>query len=510
MEYATTKERDEALIALQEEEPPKDNIDAWAEENKKKQEEIFNATIAEEPAEPPKEPVEPPPEPGVPPKPAEPPVDEVITFKRVDLPEVLQPYKDGDEIIKQAAHARDYANRSEEQLKSFETENTQLKEAQKTLTEKLEAAQTALENKVSITPPSPEKRIAESQLESLNESLSSLKGLDDGDYIEAGKVRKVLDTTALELGNAVSTINQLKEEAQSYKKDFADFKTVYETDQSKTADRNKATELDRYHNNMIKGIGELQKEHPELKTSKPVMSEANDGLLHQGTVGYDVFKFGSRILSSKFGNNNPDWDSVNAVVNAYLRKDPGIVEYCGQNAITPESVGTTQNDIEVYSIINNVDATMVGQKIDEYTGERRQLVSPFNKNPINYPSYVKAYEALKSESGITQKELQILLNDREKLGQKALDEALGKKAEQPKSLGSKGEASPEDIGHDMTKEVADKIIKGLNEYIDFEDQMEADAQKGNRRRFHLYNKACKVLGHQPAAPSPYWPAEKTA
>ena len=75
MEFATKKERDEALIALQDEEPPKDNIDAWAEDNKKKQEEIFSATIAEEPAEPPKETVEPPPEPVVPPEPSEPPAD---------------------------------------------------------------------------------------------------------------------------------------------------------------------------------------------------------------------------------------------------------------------------------------------------------------------------------------------------------------------------------------------------------------------------------------------------
>jgi len=513
MEFTTKKERDEALIALQDEEPPKNNVDTWLDDNKKRTDEILNATITEAPAVPPQEPAVPLLDTVVPPVITETPVDEVITFKRSELPEILQPYKDGGEILKQAAHARDYANRSEEQLKAFEVENSQLKEAQRSMEERLKTVQAELETKISITPPSPGKRVAESQLEALQASIAELKNLDDSDYIEAGKVRKVLGNAALEIGNTVDSVNQLREEfktLEDLKRETASLKTELHTYQSKAIERDKAAETDRYRESMKTGIEELQKEYPELKTSKPIMTEINDGLMHQNTVEYDVFKFGSRILSSKFNNNNPDWDSVNAVVNAYLRRDPGIIEYCAQNAITPESVGTIQGDVENYSILTNVDATMRGQKIDQYSGERKELVSPFNKNPVNYPNYLRAYEALKSESGITQKEIQNLIIEAEKRGQSALDEALGKKADIPKVLGEKGTGSPEDIGHEMGKETAANIIFARGEHIDFEENMDASAIKGDRRLFNLYNKALKTLGQPEAKPSAHWPPEKTA
>ena len=63
--------------------------------------------------------------------------------------------------------------------------------------------------------------------------------------------------------------------------------------------------------------------------------------------------------------------------------------------------------------------------------------------------------------------MQNLIAEAEKRGQKSLDDALSKKAEQPKIIGDKGIASPEDIGHDMTKEVAANILFEKGEYVEF-------------------------------------------
>lgn len=496
MEFKTKKERDDALIALQNEEPPKNNVDAWAEEQKKKQEEILNATIAEEPVEAPQEPAEPPEESKEPQEPPEP-SDEVITFRRSELPDILQPYKDEKEIIKQFAHARDYANRTEEQVIALAEENARLKEQQKAFDDQiksLEEKQVETQKAILKSPPSAARSFAQS---SLNDSIAKLKSLDDNAYVEAGNVREIFESAVNEINTAISAVNEVKE---TYNKKLSEFESKHKALENEMTTSKEEIKLREQQKATQEGLEQLQGEYPELKTTKPLIGALN-------CVENDVFRFADRILTSKYGNNAPTYAHRNAIINAYLRKDPELIAYCENNAITPASVNSTLNDIQAYATILNVDAVVRGQKIDPINGERIQNTSPYNGKPINYPSYISAYEAIKQSSGISEAEAKSREIEAEKRGQKALDEALGKKAEQPKTLGSAGASRPEDIGQDISKEQAADIIFARGKYIDFEEEIEADAMKGNRTKFHLYNRACKVLDHQPAVASIHWPAE---
>lgn len=508
--YKSEQERLEALRSFEGDPPTniktEEGVNNWVREQEEEQKRVMEAEIVPEEEAAPETPVEDvvepqaqeetPPESQIPeelpqeesqiqPEASEekpPPKEEdVIQFStnRDDLPDILKPYKSGDEILRQAAHAREYANKTEIRLK-------ELAEEKEKMAAKLAEYEKIKEPEVSAAPEvSPE---ASQEPVDLSAQLQNIEAMEDTEYVSAADVKKVFSL-------AVDEIKDAKKEIRALKSDFGGKLSGIEEINKQNAQKN---EVAKQQDAVVRGINELQEAYPELKTNKPVSSIMGQ----TDCVERDVMTFADRVLFSKFGNEKPSWQQRNAVVNAYLGKEPEITAYCQQNAITPESVGSTSDDIQKYATIMNIDANMRGEEIDRITGERKQKVSPFNGNPVNYDSYISSYKSLKDSAGITQQEHRQEVVAAEIHGQQSLSEAMEVRAETPKTLSDKGSLAPEAV-KEMTKEKAWNIIDNVDEFA-----METQALAGNRSLFNEYNKAQKLVGFEEARPPDHWPVEK--
>lgn len=401
-----------------------------------------------------------------------------FSLKREELPDSLKGYKTPEEIIRQADHARTYANKAEIKMKEMAAELEALKR------KKAETPE------VSKAPEVSQPVIPEATEGDLVSHLQEIQAMEDTDYVDAAKVKNVFSLAAKEIAATKKEIALLKADLGG--KLTAIEKTNTENTQKDQVARQKEA--------VVKGIKELQNEHPELQTAKPVsyiMGQSD-------CVERDVEKFADQVLFSKWGNEKPTWQHRNAVINAYLGGNPEITAYCKQNAITPESVGSTFDDIKKYAMIMNIDANMRGEEIDKITGERKQKVSPFNGNPVNFNSYTASYRDLKDTTGITKEEQQKKLAEAEIRGQQSLTEAMGVRADTPKTLSDKGTMAPKPV-KDMDVQAAWELINaGSDEF-----EMEQRALLGDRSLFHRYNKALRTVGFPEEKPSEHWPIEKT-
>ncbi len=500
--FKSDKERDSALNTIESDPPSnlksEEDVNNWIADQEEKQNRILEAEIVSEPEETPPEPQaaeEAPPEPQVqeeppveePQVPPEPPVEETpppqeedvvqFSYKRDDLPESLQGYKDPQEIIRQADHARRFANKAEESMKEM------AKEKEKMALE-LEEYKKQREQKVSAAPEvSPETEPTD-----LAAQLQKIDSMEDSDYMSAGEIKSVL-------GLAVDEIKNTRKEFSELKTDFGGKLTNIEKANEASI---KKDEDARQQDATVRGISELQDKYPELQTNKPISSIMGDA----DCVERDVMQWADRLLFSKYGNDKPSWSERNAVVNAYLGGNSEVEAYCQQNAITPESVGTTAEDMERYATIMSIDANMRGEEIDSITGERKQKISPFNGKPVNHDSYISSYQNLKDSTGITLQEQKEKIAKAEMLGQQSLTEALEVRAATPKTLSDKGSTPPEAV-KEMDKDAAWKIIDNVDEF-----KMEQEALKGNRSLFYEYNKAQKMVGFPEAQSPEHWPPEK--
>ena len=491
--FKTEEEKVAALKSLSQSPPPgTTDVDKWSEEQEALEKEIEEAVIAPEASEPgpqvqqqEESQVQPVVE-GAPQKEQETPpqatVEELLQFslKRDELPEELRGYKDSSEIVKQFAHARKYANDTQTKLQQLEAEREELRK-------KLEAVNAA--PSVAQQPQHSLQNV-EKEVGDLTALLERVKKTEDDDFINAGEVKPLLAAYTSEIGNLRKTVKSLESTVTSK------FTEIDKTAQQRT----QQDEQQRQMEATIRGVVELQDKYPELKTQKPLLMIQNQS----NSIERDVQTFADRVLATKFGNNNPTWQQRNAIINAYLDENPEIVAYCQNNALTPESVGTTANDIKKYAVVINVDANMRGQEIDRMTGERKQKVSPFNGSPVNFDSYATSYENLRHVSGIAQKEQKQALAEAEIRGQQSLENALNIKADIPKTLSNTGSARPEDIGQTMTKEAADKIFYDQQT----QDIIEEAARRGDREPFRKYNAALKVLGIPEEESDENWPPER--
>ncbi|MDD5051091.1 MAG: hypothetical protein PHV93_05160, partial [Candidatus Pacebacteria bacterium] len=321
MNFKTQEEKTAALFALPSSPPAgTGNVDEWIEGIEKQQKEIENATVGESAAEVKDSPKPPegnlqqeapkPPE-QTSPEPTDSQADGVFQFtiKKDELPPELKAYKSPDEILKQFAHARSYANKAEETVKRLQAEKDAL----------------LAQREVLVKPPDQKEREIETQVRDIQKELDFSK-LDDDDYIP-GKQFKEFNKIVLE------KLEQAEKKYHDIANEFASIKT----DSNK---RSKELEEQRLLENTKRGIDELLEKNPELKASKPLfVLQAND------SVEADVAKYADRILMSKYGNDKPTWQQRNAVINAVLSGDPEITAYCSNNALTPESVGTTIDDV---------------------------------------------------------------------------------------------------------------------------------------------------------------------
>jgi len=474
-------EQEKALALLDLPESPGgrvDDLEAWYEDIENKRKEIEEATIeagsaevveGEAPQEPPPATEEPTEQP-----------DEVLNFafKRSDLPDELKGYKDPDEIVKQYAHARQYANKAEEKLEQLDTiasENQKLKEQLEEIRKKLEERKEAPPAKATV-------------MDEIDDAGKRLFDMDDSDIIEAGMLKKVLNTYSAQVKDA-------REVALNYAEKYDQIKNDLDTKFSKIENLEKEDTQKKQVDALTTSLKDLQEKFPELKTSKPVIGGSDN-------VQNDVYKFAKKVLGGLYGNTSPEWAHVTAFANAYLRGDQQIKSYCDANAITPESIGSSVDDIRNYAIIHNVDNRCRGLKVN-HDGTVEKLKNPFTGQQVAYANHVQAFKTLKDENGLTEKEIRAQIAEAEKRGQKRMAAALQKRATEPITLGGAGEGATDDAGQTMTEAQAKAILEDYS----LESKMVQQALMGNRSIFHKMNEALKRLKQDPLDADPSWTPE---
>ena len=230
------KSEEEKVAALAEipDEPPKGvDIEEWQAEQEEKEKQILDAPISEEAASvvPPKEPEEDPAvtqkEPVAQPAGGE---EEYIDFsqigkiKKEDLPENLRNYSSATEILKQAGHARRYANSAEEKLHTYEERIAELEttaksvpELQKQLSELKTVsreAKSSLDNQPAIST----KRRSElnQKLDSINDQIAKLSTYEGED---ATVLRDAITSTVGAFKDTFGELDSVRDEFSRYRND---------------------------------------------------------------------------------------------------------------------------------------------------------------------------------------------------------------------------------------------------------------------------------------------------
>lgn len=445
--------------------------------------------------------------------------DELVTFgdvKRGDLPETLQHYKSGAEILKQAAHARDYANnvelRLKETLQKYEDSTARITELQQdiaTLKKERETAQSKVDSPETTTR---QKSQASDKIDRLNAEIARISSLADDEAVSAKDVRESFVTAGeamSEMGTVLSETRKQLEEAQAANgKIIAEFRTELET-VSKTQKQSVADQQRREANTALeKDIQGLQSTYPELKTSKPVM-DYGDAL--SASVEKDVRDFTDKVLLAKEGRMaGNDWSVRNQILSAYLRGDAEMRQFCAERGITPEATGSTENDFKAYAMIVNTHALATGYEIDPYSGQRQPLRNPYTGQHTSIPDLSSAYEHVLKKSGVRQAELNRIREEAEKRGQQSLERSLQKRDDAAKVLGDEHGSSPEHAGTDMTEAEALQILNASNEF-----EIEQAGMMGDYGPFNRFLKAYKRLklseqGVPEPQPNPDWPAPVSA
>lgn len=502
--FKSEEERDNALAELPDEPPKGANIEEWQREQELKEEEIRNAPISEETASEvtPKEPTE---EPTVTQKEEKQPVEPVesevdyIDFtqlgkvKRSELDESVRNYKSAPEILKQAAHARRYANNAEQKLHAYEERIAELENTAKTVPElqkelqELRAASKEVKSTIESKPMSTKKRSElSSRLDTINEQISKLNNYE-GDEFEP--LQKAISSTVGALEETLGELDSVKTEFNNYRKDAESryknlensIKSVSETTQQAEARRKAKQETD----DALKGLTELQRNHPELKTSKPLAYADNDD-----DVEAAIYRMTARI----YGRKPQGFDEVNRVVSAYNTKDGELMRICEQEGINPADFGINDTDIRNYGILMNVYWNQRGETIDPRSG-KRVPVTDFRGKQITFPDFEASFKNMKDSGGLTQLENEMKIIEAEKKGQQSLNESLNRRDTSAPTLSPTG-APPE--GQDMSEDQALEILgeKPGRMTVD-EEIMERLLRNGDKRGWDMFKalqKACETLG----------------
>lgn len=520
MTFESEEAKQAALEGLPDQPPPgTTDINTWLREVEDRKGQILTAEIVAAPkpeqtptVQPPEsqaqgpapaEPYQAAPEPTAPSAPSEPTAptassdDEIIAtapdgtaIKRGDLPPDLKKYRNLQEILKTADHARRYANSTE---KTVEQLSRELQERNKKLAD--------LEARQQVQPPSQQQAPRPAtpmavgsdrkRLETAKETLKSLQSMDPSEIgfdpskfnaMFARAIEAIEDVDVSHAGEVAELRRALDETRQEVKQVASRSDEVSRVIQEKEAVRA-----------VHKRIGEFQDTRPELKTSKPVFAPEGQ------CVERDAGRFADAIILRKSGKPATNWTDRNRVINAYLRGDPDTLAFCEENGLSPERFDTSINDLRNYAICLNVDTVKKGFRIDEYTGSLVPITD-FMGNQVSFPDHESAYEYLCRTSGITQRKRQEELQDAEKQGQQKLEAALHR-APVP-SIGREG-AGPRPAAADkMSPQDAMKMMSEIDVY-----EMHNAALRGDRRLFNLYSKCRETLGFPSPTPDPLWPKE---
>lgn len=504
--FKSEEDRLNALNEIPDEPPPGVNIEDWQREQEEKGRSIMDAPIDPESEPPPQTAEDTPPEKKVEqPQPIE---EEYVDFsalgkmKRDALPENLRKYKNPQEILKQADHARMFANKADEKIRKYEDRIAELEstaktvpELQKQLDDLKKASEDAQRSVDSKQMGKQERKDFNEQLTKINSSIEKLRSYDGED---AKALESAISSTVDVFKGTLSELDTVKTEFTKYRSDTerkqqALEKRLNELSETTTqAEKRRQEELEQ--ENAIRGLEELQNDYPELKTSMPLIS--NDKKDVEGAI----VKLSQRIYGRKVEN----FDEVNRVVSAFNAKDAELTKIMEQEGISAADFGINDKDIRNYGILMDVYWQQRGQRINPSSGKRED-VNDWRGQKVTFPDFESVFLHMKESGGITQAEKEAAILEAEKRGQESLDASLKKRDISPPVLDPTG-APPE--GQEMNEEAALEII-GVNpgsKTID-EERMEMLCRIGDKRgwaMFEVYQNAHKALNMEIPRPEPHW------
>ena len=520
LSFESEEARTAALAEIPDEPPPGVNVDSWIREQEEKEREIMGAPIKDSAEaaslEQPPVSVEEPPAQVEPVRQVEQPVvedEEYVDFsalgkiKKSELPEDLQNYQSPQEMLKQAAHARRYANTAEEKLRQYEAKVSDLESKVSTvpqLQQQLEqlksaanAAQAAVETKPSIS--SGQRAELKEKLKVINDSISTLTDLDTAD-VEA--FQKAMKGTVDAFSGTLNELDAVKGEFEKYRKEsdkkYAELSSSIKNVSETAAHRDARVQQEREQKEAERGLADLQRKNPELKTSKPLYSDDHN----------DVETAIVSLAQQAYGKKIESFDEVNRFVGLFNARDPGLMASLERDGIMPGDKGITPTDIRNYGILMNVYWRQRGEMIDASSG-RRVPVTDWRGKRVTFPDFDATFRNMKDSGGITRLEHEAQVIDAEKRGQQQLEASLSKRDISPPVLGPTG-APPE--GPEMSEEMALEIL-GVNEgkaTID-EEKMEKLLRSGSQRGWDMW--ATWVRAHDAAgipapASEPHWKRPK--
>lgn len=520
--FKSEDERMQAFGALPEMPNPGETVEAFHARIDAEKADIMSAPIVTEqqpaaqptepPAAPPKaEAVEPTPQPQTPS-----PDDDVVftlsdgsTVRRSDLPEPLRQYKNGREILKSAAHAREYANTAEKQLKQLiaERESWQKPAAQAPEYRPAPAMQSPqAPAAMAQQEPSAFPVVGSVDSKAIEALESEIDSIEDPTMDEATlkKLKKINKSTLGLLKTSYGALSGIRSEltkTQSKKEqEVAELRSKlskYEEETNRTAKERAEREANQ---TVEQQITSLVSSYPDLKMSKP-----------HDKVESSLVSFANRYLNLKERRTAQSWADVNRVIGQWNRRDPEMLAFCEANGVRPESDGLTDNDVLNYATIANVLQVTQGRKINEFTGNYEDMYSPFPVNGqrmrVAFPTAKAAYEYLLQSNGIRDKETALRLAQAEQLGEGRVIKAVEQSATASKAIGRDGSSSP-DGGRDMSEETALEILGHTPgpRTVDIV-KMEQDALAGDRRLWTVYTLAQRRLGFPVEQPPDHWPRE---
>jgi hypothetical protein len=512
--FTSEEERQKALIDIPDEPPPGVDIEEWQKEQDEKVRKIVEASISEEAApktEPKTDEGHPSAKPEQEDKTKQPveEEDEYVDFsalgkmKKSELPENLRNYRSPQEILKQAAHARRYANSAEDKIRHYEETIAELQstagkvpDLQKQLDELKKATEDAkksVEQKPFIS--SGKRAEFNTKLDEINARIEKLKDYG-GEDVDA--LQSVMSGTVDVFKDTLAELDSVKDEFTNYRKTaesrYVNLEKSIKSVSEMTQRAEEKRKLEFEQKTAERNLEELQSKFPDLKTTKPLYADDRNDL-ESAIV---------RMTERVYGRKPKNFDEINRFVSAFNAKDTELLRICESEGINPGDYGINKDDIRNYGILMNVYWRQRGERIDPLTGSRIP-VTDWRGQKVTFPDFASTFQHMKESEGITTAEKELAIIEAEKKGQQNLDASLKKRDTSPPTLEPTG-LPPE--GQGLTENQALEIIgerKGRMT-VD-EEKMERLLRIGDKRGWDMFKAlqaAHETLGMPIPQPEPYW------
>ncbi|MGW8324076.1 MAG: hypothetical protein ACWGNI_00140 [Desulfobacterales bacterium] len=513
--FKSEEEREKALLELPDEPPPGVNIDKWQEEQFEQERKIKEASIEADSETPPKAVEEVLSAEETPPQQIQS-EEEFVDFsvlgkmKKSELPEDLRHYPSPKEMLKQAAHARNYANKAEDKIRKYEERIAELEansgkvsELQKQLDE-LKKASDDTQRSADATPiPSSKRTDFNNKLNQINVRIEKMKeyGGDDAEALQS-----VMSSTVDIFKDALAELDSVRNEYSTYRKTnesrFANLESKINNVSEMTSRAEEKRKADHEQKTAERNLEALQSEFAELKTTKPINSSSNNDDLERSIIKMAHRAYGRNPIRKV--NGNYDFSDLNKFVGLFNSKDPSLLKSLEENGIDPAAYGINAKDVRNYAILMSVYWRQRGSQIDPATGSIVPLTD-WRGEKVTFPDFKSAFLNMKEASGLTRAEQEKAIIDAEKNGQRNLDESLKRRDTSPQTLDPTG-APPE--GQGITEEQAHEILGEIPGRMTVdEEKMERLCREGNKRGWEMFaalQKANERLGYPVPQPEPHW------